>query len=121
LNKSDVGENEKQMSFMKKNNINYKKISVLYNLGVENIILLLISQIQEIFPEKNFNTVLTSQRELEIVEGMLETVNSIDISGNIEIIAEVIRELLSELGEIYGYLAPDEIINKIFDSFCIGK
>jgi tRNA modification GTPase len=112
---------DKQETFLKKNNIKYIKISALENIGIKDCISLLTSQIKEKFPEKNFNTFLTSQRESDIIEKMLEIVNSVDFSQNIEIIAENIRETLKVLDEIYGFMAPDEIMNKIFDSFCIGK
>jgi len=121
LNKSDISPNYRQEDFLKENKIEYVKISALQNLGVQNVVSLLKSQLGEKFPEKNFNTFLTSQRELNIVENMLEVANSIDVSQNIEIIAENIREMLKILDEIYGFIAPDEILNKIFDSFCIGK
>jgi tRNA modification GTPase len=121
LNKSDVSLNAQQEIFLQKNNIGYVKASALKNFGTEQIISLLTSQIEEKFPEKNFNTFLTSQRELNIVENIIEIINSMDFSQSIEIIAENIRETLKILGEIYGFMAPDEIMNKIFDSFCIGK
>jgi tRNA modification GTPase len=121
LNKSDISKNYEQESFLKENKIEYVKVSARQNLGIQNIVSLLISNIEKRFPEKNFNTFLASQRELNIVENMLEVANSIDFSQSIEIIAENIREMLKILNEIYGFMAPDEIMNKVFDSFCIGK
>jgi tRNA modification GTPase len=121
LNKSDLGENPKQIEFLEKNAIKYLKVSALRNLAVENIIFLLSTVIEKEFPEKNFNTVLTSERELKIIEDMLELIKIVEISAGEEIIAEQIREILEILGEIYGFMAPNEIMNKIFDNFCIGK
>jgi tRNA modification GTPase len=38
-----------------------------------------------------------------------------------ELIAFEVRESLDALGEITGETAPDEILNRIFEEFCIGK
>ena len=38
-----------------------------------------------------------------------------------EVLAEYLRAALNALGEITGDTATDDIINHIFDSFCIGK
>ena len=35
--------------------------------------------------------------------------------------AEELRLAQEELGEITGKLLPDELLGKIFSSFCIGK
>jgi len=121
LNKNDIKENQKQIYFLEKNAIEYIKFSTLRNFNVENIIFALTSQIEKKFPEKNFNTILTGKRELKIIEQLLETAKNTEICAGIEIVAERVREMLQILGEIYGFMAPDEIMDKIFDSFCIGK
>ncbi|MCH7760809.1 tRNA uridine-5-carboxymethylaminomethyl(34) synthesis GTPase MnmE [candidate division TA06 bacterium] len=38
-----------------------------------------------------------------------------------ELIAFEVRESLDALGEITGETAPDEILNRIFEEFCVGK
>ena len=121
LNKSDLAQNPKHESFFKRKNIFYEKSSILCNFGVENIILSLTSQISQKFPEKSFCCILTSERELSIIDEMLEVIERTDFSGNDEITAEGIRDMLKALDEIYGFIAPDEIMNRIFDNFCIGK
>jgi len=45
----------------------------------------------------------------------LETINA----G--ELVAEELRQAQDELGEITGKVHPDELLGKIFSSFCIGK
>ena len=121
LNKSDLPQNPKQEEFLKEKNIFYEKTSISRNLGVHNIILSLSARILHTFPEKDFFTILSSERELKVIETLLELAEETDVADNSEIIAESIREMLKSLGEIYGFIAPDEIMNKIFDNFCIGK
>lgn len=45
-------------------------------------------------------------------------------SGTIEapeLIAGLIRDALDSIGEINGVISPDEILDRVFSSFCIGK
>jgi tRNA modification GTPase len=42
-------------------------------------------------------------------------------SGHAEIIAEEIRHAIEIIGQLMGEITPDDILNKIFSEFCIGK
>ncbi|NIM13527.1 MAG: hypothetical protein GTO45_15540, partial [Candidatus Aminicenantes bacterium] len=42
-------------------------------------------------------------------------------SGHAEIIAEEIRRAVEIIGQLMGEITPDDILNKIFSEFCIGK
>jgi tRNA modification GTPase len=39
----------------------------------------------------------------------------------VELLAADLREALDQLGEILGRVSPDELLGRIFSSFCIGK
>ena len=38
-----------------------------------------------------------------------------------ELVAGSMRDALDSLGEITGVISPDEILDRVFSSFCIGK
>ncbi|MBG81470.1 MAG: hypothetical protein CMJ39_12290 [Phycisphaerae bacterium] len=38
-----------------------------------------------------------------------------------ELVAGLMRDALDQLGEITGVISPDEILDRVFSSFCIGK
>ena len=38
-----------------------------------------------------------------------------------ELVAGLLREALDALGEINGIISPDEILDRVFSAFCIGK
>ncbi|MEE2908429.1 MAG: GTPase [Planctomycetota bacterium] len=38
-----------------------------------------------------------------------------------ELVAGLLREALNALGEINGVISPDEILDRVFSTFCIGK
>ena len=42
-------------------------------------------------------------------------------SGSGELLAEELRQAASALGEITGHMSADELLGRIFSSFCIGK
>ncbi len=46
---------------------------------------------------------------------------SLAASGSGELLAEDLRQAAAALGEITGQLSPDELLGRIFSSFCIGK
>jgi tRNA modification GTPase len=42
-------------------------------------------------------------------------------SSYVEIMAEEIRQAVEIIGKLMGEITPDEILNKIFSQFCVGK
>ncbi len=57
-------------------------------------------------------------QSLELLEtGLLQ----LDGAGAGELLAEDLRQTQVVLGEITGQVTPDELLGKIFSSFCIGK
>lgn len=59
---------------------------------------------------------------LEKVETCLQrAINNMFVQNNAELIAEELRETQETLGEITGQVRADDILDKIFAEFCIGK
>jgi tRNA modification GTPase len=42
-------------------------------------------------------------------------------SGAAELIAAELRQALDSLGQVLGDVSPDDILGRIFSTFCIGK
>jgi len=49
------------------------------------------------------------------------SLNSINENLSIEFIIEDIKQAAKDLGEITGKIAPEEVLDRIFSKFCIGK
>ena len=47
--------------------------------------------------------------------------HSSDAIADPELVAGLMRDALDQLGEITGLITPDEILDRVFSSFCIGK
>jgi len=44
-----------------------------------------------------------------------------DYDKNPELLASELRQALDMLGRITGTISPDEVLGRIFSTFCIGK
>jgi len=54
-------------------------------------------------------------------QALEQGVGEINQTGSGELLAESLREAAQALGEITGHMTADELLGRIFSSFCIGK
>ena len=125
LNKIDLGliikdENEElkdfknkvEISALNKEGINelYNKITQMFNLNQINL---------------DNEIIITNERHKNIIKKAINNVekaiDSLNNNMSVDIVAISIKEVLSNLGEITGDEASEEIINEIFARFCLGK
>ncbi|MBU2509898.1 tRNA uridine-5-carboxymethylaminomethyl(34) synthesis GTPase MnmE [bacterium] len=70
-------------------------------------------------------TMLTNIRQKLSAQNALETLykakESLESGIGEELLAIDLTQMLSALGEIVGETTPDDMLNKIFEEFCIGK
>lgn len=64
---------------------------------------------------------ITRQRYREALQECLENLSRFNLDKEIELAAEDIRLACRAIGKITGRVEVDEILDKIFSSFCIGK
>ena len=102
----------------------YVKISVLKNEGIEE----LKTTIYDTFITKGINTsefILTGIRHKTLLENAAESLekarNSAEKKMSEEFIAMDIRAALNYLGEITGEVTTEDILDKVFSNFCVGK
>ena len=71
------------------------------------------------------DTMLTNLRQKKAAESALESLNRAReaIEGNLgeELVSVDLSATLQSLGDIVGETTPDEMLNRIFSEFCIGK
>lgn len=69
--------------------------------------------------------VIQSQRQKENLERCIESLNAaktaLDINLPLDIVSMDIQEALEALGELTGEVTTDDILDKIFGTFCVGK
>ena len=125
LNKLDLGsvidkniellnrfKNVINMSALKRDGINdlYDTINKMFNLNEINL---------------DNEIVITNERHRNIIKKAITNVEKAEESLKngmpIDIVAISIKDILSNLGEITGDVASEEIIDEIFARFCLGK
>jgi tRNA modification GTPase len=81
-----------------------------------------VSEGAAIAPEEVLVTRLRHRQALERArEALKNTAAAFDNKLSAEFVALDLREALDALGEIVGAVVTDDLLNKIFDEFCIGK
>ncbi len=70
---------------------------------------------------QNESHVITRHRYKEALLECLDCLGNFSLQKDIELSAEDIRLACRSIGKITGQVAVDEILDKIFSSFCIGK
>lgn len=69
----------------------------------------------------NSSEIITRQRYKQSLEECIENLQRFNLQKEIELSAEDIRLACRAIGKITGRVEVDEILDKIFSSFCIGK
>lgn len=125
LNKIDL-EQKLDVNILELSNFNnIIKISALKKEGLDN----LYEKINDLFNLNKINVdndiVITNERhKIQIqkaIQNLEKAIKSLNDNMPIDIVAISLKDVLSNLGEITGEEASEEIINEIFARFCLGK
>ena len=125
LNKMDLEQKINENTDKIKNFKNVIKISALKKEGIEK----LYKKITELFNLNKINVdndiIITNERHKNQIQKAIKNLNDAKNSLNsdmpIDIVAISLKDVLTNLGEITGEEASEEIINEIFSRFCLGK
>lgn len=129
INKMDKKEKTKFdiiLNELKKNNItDIINMSILNQTGIEE----LKNKIEEFFITYDFDfeneLIITNERHKDLLKKSVNYLNEakIQILNNepIDIVSIVIKSATKSLGEIIGADVSQDVVNKIFEKFCLGK
>jgi tRNA modification GTPase len=101
-------------------------ISALKNEGIEGlkeaIYTLLIRREVRPSPEYLIIANVRHKKALDqVIESLSSTLKGLETGMSLEFIAYEIRSALEALGEVVGETTPEEVLNRIFEQFCVGK
>ena len=126
LNKCDLSQkNNETISYISNLNKTVIKASMKTEEGIKE----LYDTIYNLFNKKeieiNDGIIVTNIRHKNLIhkaiENNIKAIESIKNKMPIDITAICIKEILEDLGEITGNNVSEDIINKIFSKFCLGK
>jgi tRNA modification GTPase len=105
------------------------KISALRGEGIDvlkdTIVAALLSNKAMPWQDSAADLLITNVRHKQLVDGAFASLwqarGTFEKGEPLEVTALFLREALNSLGEIIGVVTTDDILNKIFSEFCIGK
>lgn len=90
--------------------------------ALRKAILASLKEAEGLFTHEQYVVTLRHEEAMRRAEGALEkTLGSLKQGLSGEFVAVDLRTALDELGEIVGKTTTDDILDKIFSTFCIGK
>lgn len=95
-------------------------ISAKHYQGIDILLNEIADNIEDKFTS-NSNLLITRARYREALTAALASLNLFNLDKDIELSAEDIRLAAREIGKITGRIEINEILDKVFGSFCIGK
>jgi len=95
-------------------------ISAKKRQGLDILLETITAKIENRFTS-NSNLLITRARYREALNETLASLKQFNLKKEIELAAEDIRLAARSLGKITGRIEVDDILDKIFGSFCIGK
>ena len=120
LNKIDI---KKPNNFSESKIYNPIRISVKKNIGISTLVKIISKKIDDRF-KVNEDNIISRERHRKNLENAVffiekclnkKSINQIDLA------AEDLRLAVRNLGEIVGYVNVEELLDRIFKDFCIGK
>ncbi len=102
-----------------------RRVCALRGEGVEELKSLVLGKLLTNKPGSISEGVLTRQRHYDSVRRAIlsleNAVRVLEADLGDDLLAEDLRDAVKILGEVIGEVAPDDILNRIFADFCIGK
>ena len=98
------------------------QISVKQNIGINELIEKIVSYFISLSPRES--VYLTRLRHVDGVKNAivaLDRLNKISLNNNAELVAEELRVAAISIGSITKIIDVEEVLDDIFNSFCIGK
>jgi tRNA modification GTPase len=124
-NKIDKGINPSTMNKLARLDKKQVKISAINGNGLIELEKSIVNQVSEGFESYSDDLIITSNRQKEAIEitttYLDNAIKVMEQEKGFEFVAVDLRQALDELGEITGETVTDDILNNIFDNFCIGK
>lgn len=95
-------------------------ISIKQKINLENLISELEKRVKKLALPSS-NPLITRKRYKDALNEALNHLGQFSLGNNIELASEDLRMAVREIGQITGRVDVEDILDKIFSGFCIGK
>jgi len=113
---------EQKKQFCQTHNLNHIEISVREKTNTDKLFETIGRAVRGITEEISFPEIIINDRHRGIVISVLnELRQSINELDREEVSAHYLRTALNYLAEFSGHITNDEVMNAVFEKFCIGK
>ena len=101
---------------------NSKNIKINHNLDRDSILSKLkISLIHKKYISSKAKKIDFNDEEVNFLENILQYKNDILYESDILIIAQIMRNILDDFSYEFGYINNEDVYDRVFSNFCIGK
>ena len=101
---------------------NSKNIKISHDLDRETILRKIkINSIHKKYISAKKNTIEFNKEEIDFLEKIMEYEHDILTEADILIIAQNIRNILDDFSYEFGYINNEDVYDRVFSNFCIGK
>lgn len=99
-----------------------KNIKINYNLDRDIILSKLkISSIHKKYISSKTKKIDFNDEEIVFLENILQYKNDVINESDILIIAQIMRNILDDFSYEFGYINNEDVYDRVFSNFCIGK
>ena len=101
---------------------NSQNVKINHNLDRDNILSKLkMSLIHKKYISSKARKIDFNDEEIDFLENILQYKNDIFYEGDILIIAQIMRNILDDFSYEFGYINIEDVYDRVFSNFCIGK
>lgn len=118
LNKADLPLNTDTLSYCTEADSSLVRTSCVMHSGIDQLKARIVSVAE---PEHMDVTSVTNIRHIRALQQALDCIHHVDISMDLDCVATELREASHYLGTITGSDVDEQLLDRIFENFCVGK
>ena len=122
INKCDIGNKKEKKKYFDSKEIENISVSLIKNKSIDSIYSAIIKLVEKIASTYELPSMLFNKRHEQIGKNVLiELIKGKKEIERQEILAHHLKTARNKMNEIFGATDNEELLNSIFDKFCIGK
>lgn len=123
INKIDLADGTEKEKMFQEKSIPHIKVSAINRQERVKVEKIIVQEIKSLSDSLSYDCTISNKRQEKIIETVINELYEIEnrSMGGEEIIAEHCRNVLNKFEEFVGKVTTEEILDRIFDEFCIGK